>query len=65
MNKNLALAAAGIVFTVIAIIHLIRLVFHWNITVNGYLIPIWASIVGFLAAFVLCIWMLYAYKSPS
>ena len=39
-----------IVLSVIAFLHLIRLYFGWQITINGAIVPVWVSVPGFLIA---------------
>jgi len=34
------------IFTIVALVHVIRLVFGWNLIINGVSIPLWASLVG-------------------
>ncbi|HUL42561.1 MAG TPA: hypothetical protein VLV32_11765 [Burkholderiales bacterium] len=34
------------IFILVAIVHLLRLVFDWDITVNGFVIPMWVSVLG-------------------
>jgi hypothetical protein len=41
---------AIVLFTLIAAMHLVRLFWGWEITVNGAIIPIWASMFGFVIA---------------
>lgn len=41
---------AVIVFSLIALIHLLRLFFGWEVIVNGMILPIWMSVPGFLIA---------------
>lgn len=60
MNKNFALTVAGIVFTIVAIVHLLRLLFSWEILIGGYVIPMWFSILGLIIAAILAIWMFIA-----
>jgi hypothetical protein len=38
------------VFTLIAIIHLIRLFAGWEVVVTGFVVPVWWSAVGLLVA---------------
>jgi hypothetical protein len=38
--------AAIVVFTLVALVHLLRIVLGWAVTVNGVVIPIWASVVA-------------------
>jgi hypothetical protein len=44
---------AAVVFSVVAILHLLRLSSHWQVVVNGIIIPQWFSILGFFVAAVL------------
>lgn len=46
---------AAVVFSIIAVIHLLRLFFHWEVTVNGAIVPIWVSIPGVIIPGVLAI----------
>lgn len=41
---------AVIVFSLIALMHVIRLLFGWEVSVNGVIIPIWVSALGFVIA---------------
>jgi hypothetical protein len=41
-----AALAAVIVFTVVALAHLLRLVFQIEVVVGGTVAPMWASVVG-------------------
>ena len=44
---------AVVVFSVVAFMHLLRLYFHWQVTVNGIVVPLWLSIPGFIIAGIL------------
>ena len=39
---------AVVIFSIIAVVHLLRLFFHWELTINGVIIPIWVSVPGFI-----------------
>ncbi|HVS26811.1 MAG TPA: hypothetical protein VHE58_05870 [Burkholderiales bacterium] len=41
---NLAIA----LLILIAIVHLLRLVFGWEVTLNGMVVPMWVSVLGLL-----------------
>lgn len=41
---------AGIVFLVIALVHLARLIYGWNASINGVGVPVWASVVAVIVA---------------
>jgi hypothetical protein len=49
---------AAVVFSLITVVHLLRLFFHWQVTVNGVIVPIWISIPGFIITGVLAIMLL-------
>ena len=56
-KKNPALQAAGIVFMLVAVMHILRFVFKVGVVVSGFTIPLWYSLVGFIIAFLLSLWM--------
>jgi hypothetical protein len=37
-------------FTLMAIVHLLRLVLGWEVVVTGYVIPVWWSAIGLVVA---------------
>jgi hypothetical protein len=41
---------AVVVFTVIALLHLLRLFTGWEIVVTGYVVPVWFSFPGLVIA---------------
>ncbi len=61
-GKNLALTVAGIVFAIVAIVHVFRLYYKWDIFAAGIVIPMWVSQVGLAVAVVLSVWMFAAVK---
>jgi len=42
--------ASSIIFLLVALLHLLRLVLQWNVTVGGWSFPMWASILAVLVA---------------
>ena len=57
---NLAIA----IFILIAVMHLLRLVFGWEVTLDSMVVPMWVSIMGFLIAGALAYFLWReAYKS--
>jgi len=57
---NLAIA----IFILIATVHLLRLVFGWEATLNGVVVPMWVSVLGLLIAGALAYFLWReAYKS--
>ncbi len=54
MNQNTYAIATGIIFFVIAFLHLLRLLYGWDATIAGWSVPKWVSgvalvIAGYLA----------------
>jgi hypothetical protein len=47
---------SGIVFGLVALLHALRLAFHWQVRLRSQEIPMWLSGVGFVAAAGLCFW---------
>ena len=57
---NLAIA----IFILITAVHLLRLVFGWEATLNGVVVPMWVSVLGLLIAGALAYFLWReAYKS--
>ncbi len=50
-----AALAAVIVFTVVALAHLLRLVFRVEMVVGGTMVPMWASAVGVVVALAIAV----------
>ncbi|MEO8417972.1 MAG: hypothetical protein ABI475_04520 [Methylophilaceae bacterium] len=38
------------VFVLMALMHVLRLFLGWDVSFNGMLVPLWASVLGFLIA---------------
>ena len=56
-SQKAALNAAGIVFLVIAVLHLLRVIFKWEAIIIGSAVPVWVSIIAFIVFFLLSLWM--------
>ncbi len=56
-NKNQALAAAGMVFIVVALLHLSRLVLKFEVAINGHHVRLMWNALGFIFASALSVWM--------
>jgi len=37
-------------FALIALVHALRLIYGWNVTIGEWTVPVWVSAVGFLIA---------------
>ena len=55
---DLRLKVSGLVFSIVAILHLIRFIKKWEVVVAGTVIPVNASLTGFIVAGLLAFWML-------
>lgn len=41
---------SGAVFSLVALLHLLRLVFRWDAVIGGWMVPMWISLVGLAVA---------------
>lgn len=55
-----ALTVAGIIFGIIALMHLLRLIYKTEVMIGGKSIPMWVSIIGIILPLLLSIWMFTA-----
>lgn len=63
MNKNIPLIVSGFIFAIVALLHLIRYFLNIELIAQGYPIPMVASLIGFIIATLLSIWMFLAAKN--
>ena len=61
-SKNLALKVAGVVFLLVAVMHLLRLLLKIQITMSGHHVRMLLSLIGFAVALVMAIWMFASSK---
>ena len=50
MNQNAYAIATGIIFFLIAFLHLLRLVYGWEAAIGGWSVPQWVSVVALVIA---------------
>lgn len=62
MNKNIPLFVAGCFFTLLALMHLLRLIYKIQIVASGVTIPMGISYFGLVLTLSLAIWMFAASK---
>lgn len=55
--KDIALQVAGVIFFLVAIVHLLRVMLKVEVIIGGYVFPMWFSILGFIVALALSLWM--------
>ena len=58
MEKNKSLRFASVVFAMMAVLHMLRSIFNWEVLINGYIIPIWFSYIAVVVAGFLS-WAMY------
>jgi hypothetical protein len=58
MNAYPALTTAGIIFGIIALMHVLRLFYQTEVRIAGKVVPLWVSIIAFIIPGMLSIWML-------
>ncbi len=61
--KDTALKVAGIIFFLVAIVHLLRVILKFEVIIAGYVLPIWFSILGFIFPLLLSLWMFKSLKA--
>ena len=50
MNQKTFSLVTGLIFLLIAVIHVLRLAFKWEAVLNGWVVPMWVSAVALLIA---------------
>ena len=50
MSQKTFSTVVGVIFSVIAILHLLRAVLGWNAVIGSFTIPMWVSWVAFVVA---------------
>lgn len=53
MSQKTYFLVVGLIFLLVALMHALRLIFGWNIEVNGWILPLWASWFAIVIAFYL------------
>lgn len=53
---------AGVVFLLVASIHLARLIFKFEVTIAGNPVPLWINAVGFVITLGFSLWLFSAQK---
>jgi len=58
-------AIAVVVFSLVALLQLIRVISGWEVTVNGLAIPMWASVIALVVAAALATMLWREARQPS
>jgi hypothetical protein len=56
MATKAYLAVTGIIFVIVAVLHLLRLIYLWPAQIGAFSIPIWTSCAALFVASVLFVW---------
>ena len=62
MKGTHASKVAGIVFLLVAVMHLLRFLFKVEAVIGGFTVPLWYSLIGSVIALLLSLWMFKADK---
>jgi len=63
MNNRRPLIVAGLIFLVMAIVHLVRYFYPFSLVIAGYNIPPLWSLIGGVVLIILSGWMFFAPRS--
>jgi len=58
--KHLPLVVAGMIFSIVALMHLLRVIYHWKIIIAGYTIPMSVSMIAVIISAILALWMFFS-----
>lgn len=61
MKRRLPLLVAGVIFFIVALAHLLRLLYRWELIIDGYVITMTVSVIAFIVATLLSLWMFSAF----
>ena len=50
MSRKTFSILAGVIFSLVAAVHVLRFVFRWEVTLAGWQVPPWISAVAFVIA---------------
>ena len=50
MNARTYAVVCAIIFATVALLHVLRLLMKWSVTIDGYAMPMWLSVVAALVA---------------
>ena len=56
MTTKTYLIVTGIIFAIIAVLHLLRLIYQWPAVIGAFSMPMWLSCAALLVASFLFVW---------
>ncbi len=60
LSLRLPLIIGGIIFSIVFLMHLLRVVYNWQIMIAGWVVPMSVSTVALVVSAVLALWMFVA-----
>jgi len=59
------LLVSGLVFAVVAVVHILRLAYGWPVQIAGFSVPVDASWAGMVVPAALCVWAFALARRPA
>ncbi len=56
VSEKIYLLISATIFTIVALLHFVRLFTHWSFQIGAIIVPVWMSWFGLLVAATLSIW---------
>ena len=50
MSQRVFVLLTSSIFALIALLHALRLIYGWDVTIGEWTVPVWVSAIGFLIA---------------
>jgi hypothetical protein len=50
MNARTFTTTSSVLFAVFAVMHLLRLIWQWDVIINGHSVPMWASVAAMIVS---------------
>jgi hypothetical protein len=50
MKQRVFVLVTSSIFALVALLHALRLIYGWSVTIGEWIVPVWVSAVGFLIA---------------
>jgi hypothetical protein len=50
MRQKTFSLVVGLIFLLVAVMHVLRLAFKWEVVLNGWLVPMWVSAIAIVIA---------------
>ena len=56
MSTKSYLTVTGVIFAIVAVLHLLRLIYQWPAQIGAFSMPMWASCAALFVASMLFVW---------